>query len=295
MKRSLMVATAALVFAACSDDGISPVSAVGSAPALATGPTGPTYTIFTTQTPASTIAAPGGWEVATRFKASVPGRIVGFRFWRAAGETGTNRGRLWTNGGSLLRTATFPHSGRAGWDSVMLGSNQPRIAANTYFRVSVNTNAYQVKTFIGAPFSITNGSLTADNSSYGQPTGSFPTTASSSYYFVDVIFIPDGNLPNLYVHSITRGVDGNGDETVAIRVCNNGAAAAGASTLRMDHSYGLYADVQNVPTPSLAVNACVDLTPTVIGEASASHYYHVWADTNDEIYESNENDNEAIL
>jgi hypothetical protein len=294
MKRLIMASTAALAFAACGDGTTSPVSPDGTAPSLATGPSGPKYTVFTSQTPAGTVSATGGWEVATRFKASEPGRIVGFRFWRGTGESGTNVGRLWTNGGTLLRSASFPNSGRAGWDTVTFASNQPRLAANTYFRVSVNTNAYQAKTFGSSAFSITNGPLTGDLSYYGQPTGSMPTTGSYSLFFVDVIFIPDGNIPNLYVHSITRGTSGL-DETVTIRVCNNGAATAAASTLRMDHSYFLFADVRDLATPSLAVGACTNLTPDVLGEASAPHSYHVWADTNDVIYESNEGDNELSI
>jgi hypothetical protein len=59
----------------------------------------------------------------------------------------------------------------------------------TYYRVSVNTNTKQVKTmgfFDGGP--VINGPLVADKGYYGQPTGSMPTTATGSGFFVDVTF-----------------------------------------------------------------------------------------------------------
>lgn len=289
MNRLLMMGAAALAITACSDGGTNPVSSDGSAPALVVAPTGPKYTLFTTLTPAGDVSATGGWEVATRFKASEPGRVVGFRFWRAAGETGSNQGRLWTNGGSLLRTATFPHSGRAGWDSVMFTANQPRLPANTYFRVSVNTNAYQAKTFRSSPFSITNGPLTADMSYYGQPTGSMPTTGSYSQYFVDVIFIPDGALANLYVASVTHHSAG---PSVTIRVCNNGTAASVPTITRMEHWVGFTDNIENLSTSSLAAGQCENLwTEVSWGLEGVPHSYYIRVDEGEDDYESNEGDN----
>ncbi len=290
MKR-LFLAAAVLATAACGDGMGNPISPDGARPGLHHGPTSPKYTIFTTQEPASYLSASPGWEVATRFKVSQPGRIVGFRFWRAPGETGTNRAKLWTDGGTRVSSKDFP-SGGSGWQTVYLsGSSHVRIPANTYYRVSVNTNAYQAKTYRDQPFSLTNGSITGDFSYYGQPTGSMPTQGSYSWFFVDVIFIPDGPLPNLYIASIIHSASG---PSVTIRVCNNGAAFADASTTQMEHWVGYNHGIQELATPGLAAGACADVsTDALDGTDGLTHSYYVWADEDDVVYESNEADNYA--
>jgi hypothetical protein len=60
---------------------------------------------------------------------------------------------------------------------------------NQWYRVSVDTNTKQVKTF-GAFDNgpIANGPLAATSGYDGQPTGSMPPTPSNSNLFVDVIF-----------------------------------------------------------------------------------------------------------
>jgi hypothetical protein len=157
---------------------------------------GPRSTIYTFQTPASTLDASPGWEVGTRFKSTRAGCVVGLRFYRAAGETGSNTVKLWSESGSLLRSATIT-GGSTGWNAVELRYHQVGpyedlsvcIPTNTYYRVSVNTNTKQVKTpgaFQEDP--IVSGALTADAGYYGQPTGSMPTTSSVSSFLVDVVF-----------------------------------------------------------------------------------------------------------
>lgn len=199
MKRHLLLAALVVlaVLAACDSEPVG-VADVGDNPVLPSGPlhdfTSPPYwyTIFTSQTPASTLDATPGWEVGTRFYTSVEGCVIGFRFYRASGETGSNQVKLWTNSGTLLRSRTVASSG-TGWKELYLyhplADHRVCIAANTYYRVSVNTNTAQVKTF-GAFDNgpITNGPLTATQGYYGQPTGSMPGTVSNSNFFVDVIF-----------------------------------------------------------------------------------------------------------
>jgi hypothetical protein len=184
---------AVLALAACADTGRTPVE-----PAAPRFYSGDTWRIFTTQTPAEILTGTSPWEVATRFKVSVPGCITEFHFYRAPGETGTNYIKLWSNSGVNLMEweVFFPVTG---WNTVPLVSQdgvgpafdtRVCIQANTYFRVSVNTNTKQAKTY--AYFTnngpIVRGPLTADFSYYGQPAGSMPTQGSGSIYFVDVTF-----------------------------------------------------------------------------------------------------------
>lgn len=196
MKRFLLAA-AALALAACADAGPSPTAT--APPQFASGDD---WTIFPeTMTPAQTVDATGGWEVATRFKASVPGCITAISFYRAQGETGDNIIKVWTNSGTRLYTDTLfaTSSSAAVWRTVDLAAtagvgppidSRICISANTYYRVSVNTNTKQAKTYgyftTNGP--IVRGPLTADNGYYGQPAGSMPTTSSSSIYFIGVTF-----------------------------------------------------------------------------------------------------------
>jgi hypothetical protein len=198
MQRLSLAAAAALLLTACADTAPSPVAPVAPAapPLFASGDQ---WTVFNLGTPASTLDATGGWEVGTRFYATVNGCITRFSFYRAAGETGTNTVKLWTNTGTLLFSKTFniPHTG---WNYVELRNHGINpyvdlsvcILRGTYYRVSVNTNTKQVKTmgyFDGGP--VIHGPLVADKGYYGQPTGSMPTTATGSGFFVDVTFTED--------------------------------------------------------------------------------------------------------
>jgi len=198
----LPAAIAALALTGCGD---APTAAVPAkaVDAPTSGPSfftsGDRWGIFDGLTPASTLDASPGWEVGTRFYVTTPGCVVQLRFYRAAGETGTNTVKLWSNSGQLLGSQTF-NLATTGWNTVELRNHglgpyvdlSICIQTNTWYRVSVNTNTKQVKTFgylDSGP--IVNGPLVADASYYGQPTGSMPTTQTGSIFFVDVVFEAD--------------------------------------------------------------------------------------------------------
>ena len=202
MRTQFMLATlAALALAACND---APTAANPAEPLEpSSGPTlfatGDRHGIFDGITPASTLDASPGWEVGTRFYVTEPGCVVQLRFYRAAGETGSNTVKLWTNSGTLLASQTF-YASTSGWHYVELRNHglSPYVdlsvclQTNTWYRVSVNTNSKQVKTFAyldSGP--IVNGPVVADAGYYGQPTGSMPTTSTGSIFFVDVVFEED--------------------------------------------------------------------------------------------------------
>lgn len=195
MKRLLLAAAAALALAACAD--ARPSLTEPAPPSYAVGDW---WNIFGSMKPADSLDATGGWEVATRFKVDVEGAVVRMRFYRVTGETGTNTIKLWSNSGVLLASKNVVSTG-AGWKLVLLrtpfgADDSVCLEPDTYYRVSVNTNTKQGKTFgyftNNGP--ITNGPLTADYGYYGQPAGSFPTNGSGSAYFVDVVFEEGGCL-----------------------------------------------------------------------------------------------------
>lgn len=188
MKRILATAAAALALAACADTAPLAVDSTSHGQSL-TSLSSTQWTIFTTQTPGITWSAPSV-EVGTRFKATAPGCVVGFRFWRAAGETATTHTfRLWLDSGApwTSKSITVPSSA-TGWQYAYT-SGFACLEVGDFYRVSVNTSAKHVES--SGAFSngktITNGPLTAVAGVYAQPAGSFPQYTSTHNFFVDVI------------------------------------------------------------------------------------------------------------
>lgn len=185
MKRFLLVTAAAFALAACGGDSQAPL-APPDQPSLASGDA---WTLFTTETPNETLDASPGWEVGTQFYVTKASCVAYLRFWRAVGETGTNRIRLWDPSTGTQITSRIVSSTGSGWQTEYF-SSIVCLTPYKYYRISVNTNVKQVKTFgafSGGP--IVNGPMVAVGGYYGQPTGSMPTTSSPSNFFVDLIVV----------------------------------------------------------------------------------------------------------
>lgn len=190
MKRFFSFASAAAtaaVLVACGDTGTPLATSTPAPGSLRPDVYGAKDSIYTSQTPASTLDASPGWEVGTRFTPNCDGRVVGFKFWKASGETGTHTARLWNSLGTQIASGTFGTETSSGWQSVSI--TPVNVVGGETYTVSVNTNAWQVKTFayfqnnpINRPWGV------ADMGFYGQPTGSRPTTSSYSSFFVDVYY-----------------------------------------------------------------------------------------------------------
>ena len=84
-----------------------------------------------------TIGDPGAVELGTRFR-SRPQRLrsPASASTRAAANTGTHTGRLWTNTGTLLGTVTFTGETASGWQQATLRQRRSPITANTTYVVS---------------------------------------------------------------------------------------------------------------------------------------------------------------
>ena len=53
-----------------------------------------------------------------KFRADSAGTVTGVRFYKAAANTGTHVGALWTAGGTQLAQATFTNETASGWQHV---------------------------------------------------------------------------------------------------------------------------------------------------------------------------------
>jgi hypothetical protein len=77
-------------------------------------------------------------ELGAKFQVSVPSTVTGVRFYKAATNTGTHLGRLYTTGGKLLAQGTFANETASGWQTLQFGT-PVTIAANTPYVVSYYT------------------------------------------------------------------------------------------------------------------------------------------------------------
>ena len=144
--------------------------------------------IFTTQVPASYLAASPGYEVGTQFSSTVGGTVTALRFYKAPGETGSHTLKLWTDGGQQLTSGTIQPASEpaSGW--VTVDVPDVAITAGTRYRVSVNTNTMQSKTDCGLSPAVTNGPLTAHSGFWRSGVHAFPNTPSCGNFFADVFF-----------------------------------------------------------------------------------------------------------
>jgi hypothetical protein len=139
-------------------------------------------------------------ELGVRFRATVGGTINGIRFYKGVGNTGTHTGSLWSNTGTLLRTATFSSETGSGWQQVTF-SSPVAVTANTTYVASYHTNTgnYGVNDDYFATTGVDSGPLQALRDGvdglngvyrYGA-TSAFPNQSfQSANYWVDVVFVP---------------------------------------------------------------------------------------------------------
>jgi Zn-dependent metalloprotease len=144
--------------------------------------------LLTTQIPQATASGDGRtWEQGTRFSSAAVGHVTHVCFYKAAGETGTHTGRLWSNTGGSLTSATFLNETASGWQCQKLPTSFP-ITSGVDYWVTYNVTNLVAKTFNVFPPSIVNGPLTASGSAFSTPAGTFPNTGSTSNLFADIRF-----------------------------------------------------------------------------------------------------------
>jgi len=118
--------------------------------------------------------------------------ITGIRFYLPANWTSTYTVTLWSSSGTKLATASgSPTSATAGWRTVNL-TTPVRIAANTTYVASVRalTAQYSWTASVFAT-TYTNGTFSVPASGGVRSSADvFPTSSSTTNYFVDVVAAP---------------------------------------------------------------------------------------------------------
>jgi len=137
-------------------------------------------------------------ELGVKFRSDVAGKITGIRFYKAAANTGTHVGNLWTSTGTKLATATFTGETASGWQQVNFAT-PVAITANTVYVASYHANNghysadvnYFSATGVDNPplHALANG-VSGGNGVYTYGASSvFPvSTWNTANYWVDVVF-----------------------------------------------------------------------------------------------------------
>jgi hypothetical protein len=126
-------------------------------------------------------------ELGLRFSADRNGQVLGVRFFKGSGNTGTHTGTLWSPAGTVLATGTFTGESATGWQTLTVPITAGLVYTASYLAPSGNYS-YTSADFAGgrdaAPLH-----ATSNNDAYAYGTGGLPTnTYNNTNYFVDVVF-----------------------------------------------------------------------------------------------------------
>ncbi len=195
---------------------VSATNAVGTgSESAASNEALPSDTIFDFGTPTIVdSAATSSTEVGVQFSSEAAGIITGLRFYKAATNTGTHIGSLWTASGTLLASATFTGETGSGWQQVNFASPVAIKANTTYVAGYLAPNGHYSET----PSAFTTAGVSnpplqalanpiAPNGVYVRTGASaFPTSsANATNYWVDVDFVPTPAPGQVTAVSATAG------------------------------------------------------------------------------------------
>jgi hypothetical protein len=135
-------------------------------------------------------------ELGVKFSSEVPGNVTGIRFYKAAANTGTHVGSLWSAGGTLLASVTFGGESASGWQQVNFATPVAIAPNTTYVAGYLAPSGHYSATAGGFNAPLSNPPLTglansaAVNGVYTySATSTFPTSSfKATDYFVDVAF-----------------------------------------------------------------------------------------------------------
>lgn len=165
-------------------------------------------------------------EVGINFTSSVPGLLYGIRFYKAAANTGTHVGHLWSSTGALLATVTFTSEGISGWQQATFSSPitiTPNVTyVASYFapsgHYSADTNYFATNGVSTTPLQAPASTSSAPNGVYlYTSSGGFPSQSyAATNYWVDVIFAAD------QTHTVSGNVLGQGGAGATVTLSGGG-------------------------------------------------------------------------
>ena len=162
----------------------------------------------------------GAVELGVKFRSDISGFVTGVRFYKAAANTGTHVGNLWTSSGQLLASAVFTSESASGWQQVNFPAAVPVTAGAVYVvsyhapngHYSADLNYFASAGIDNPPLHFLSSSAGGGNGVYAY--GSASSFPSSSYqatnYYVDVVFTagtPDTVSPVVAITSPTAATN----------------------------------------------------------------------------------------
>ncbi len=179
--------------------GTSTSSAASNPATPVSAPENCPCTIFGSQTPAAADSGDAGAvNVGTVFTTDTSGYITGMRFYKAAANTGTHVGSLWSASGTLLAQATFTSETASGWQQVAFSTPVAVTAGNTYVVSYYDPNGHYSATASGltAPadspplYAVATANAPNGNGVYSYAsTTTFPVnTYQATNYWVDPVY-----------------------------------------------------------------------------------------------------------
>jgi Domain of unknown function (DUF4082)/Fibronectin type III domain len=169
------------------------------AASTASDPVTPQASIFELKTPAVVDAGDtNAVDLGVKFTSDVAGTITGIRFYKAAANTGTHVGALWSSSGQLLAQGTFTGESASGWQTVQFATPVTVTADTTYVASYLAPNGHYSFTSQGlatavdsAPLHAVANTTSANGLYLYSPLTAFPTSSfNAGNYWVDVLFAP---------------------------------------------------------------------------------------------------------
>jgi hypothetical protein len=134
-------------------------------------------------------------ELGVKFRSDRSGYITGLRFYKAALNTGTHVGNLWTEAGVQLASVTFLNETGSGWQQMLFG-RPVAVTAGTTYVASYHAPAghypadvaYFASGFDAVPLHAVSN-VTSPNGVFRYGPSGFPTQSfNANNYWVDVVF-----------------------------------------------------------------------------------------------------------
>lgn len=149
---------------------------------------------------------PSPVELGLKLTPTTNGWITGVRFFKAAANSGTHVGSLWSSTGVRLATGAFTNETVSGWQSLQFAAPVAVVAGTTYVvsytapagHYSVTADAL-LRPVTAPPLTVPAGPSVGGNGVYGSPSA-FPTNQyGSPNYWVDATFTNVDTYPPVVV------------------------------------------------------------------------------------------------
>ena len=214
-------------------------------------------------------------ELGMKFLSDLGGSITSVRFYKAAANTGTHIGDLWTTNGILLATAVFTGETDSGWQQVDFNSPVP-INSNTVYvaayhcnngHYSEDDNYFSTSGVDNPPLHVLANGVAGGNGVYAYgATNTFPNqTYNAANYWVDVVFInPPPPIPPV-IESITLS-----NEVVTVKWC-----CLSNYTYRLQYSEDLRSTNWIDVLPDVQATSLTATATNTIDSAATQRFYRV--------------------